>query len=51
MYSRSRYDPKAERAYAEHVLREQIEEWSREAEQQQDESFHYASAAGFDPQP
>jgi hypothetical protein len=51
MYSSSRYDPKAERAYAEQVLREQMEEWSREADQQQDESFHYASASGFDPQP
>lgn len=51
MYSRSRHDPKAEHAYAAHILREQMEEWSREAEQQQDESVHYASAAGFDPQP
>ena len=45
------YDPEAERAYAEQVLREQMEEWSREDEQEQDQSFHYGSAAGFDPQP
>jgi hypothetical protein len=47
----SPYDPEAERAYAEQVLREQMEEWSQEDEHEQDESFHYASAAGFDPQP
>jgi len=51
IYAPSVYDPEAERAYAEQVLRDQMEEWSREAEYQQEESFHYDSAAGFDPHP
>jgi len=51
MYSGSRYDAEAEREYAKQVLREQMEEWSQEDEQQQEGSFHYVSAAGFDPQP
>jgi hypothetical protein len=51
MYSRLTHDPKAERAYAEQVLREQMEEWTQEDEQEMDESFHYTRAAGFDPQP
>jgi hypothetical protein len=51
MYSTSRHDPAAEREYAEQVLREQMEEWTREDDQQQDESLQYASAAGFDPHP
>lgn len=51
MYSCSRHDRRAERVYAEHVLREQMEEWSREAEQQQDERLHYGSTTSFDPQP
>jgi len=44
----SPYDPEAERAYAEQVLREQMEEWSQQDEQTQDESFSYGSAAHFD---
>jgi hypothetical protein len=32
-------------------LREQMEEWSQQDEHEQDESFHYARAAGFDLQP
>jgi hypothetical protein len=51
LYRPSSYDPEQERAYAEHVLRTQMEEWTQESEQQQDEAFHYARAAGFDHQP
>ncbi len=51
MYSNSRYDPYAEREYAEQVLREQMEEWTQENEQEQGESFHYGSTAGFDLHP
>jgi hypothetical protein len=43
------YDPEQERAYAEQVLREQMAEWTQEDEQEQDEAFNCASAAGFDP--
>jgi hypothetical protein len=45
------YDPEEERAYAEHILRNQLEEWSQEDEQQPDDSFHYARAVGFDHHP
>jgi hypothetical protein len=45
------HDPEQERAYVEHVLHTQMEEWTQESEQQQDEGFHYARAAGFDHQP
>jgi hypothetical protein len=45
------YDPEAERGYAEHVLRVQMEEWSHDDAQEQDGSFHYGHASGFDPQP
>lgn len=51
MYSSSRHDPKAERQYADEVLREQMEEWSQEDEQEAEESFQCARAVGFDPQP
>jgi len=51
LYAPRPYDPEAERAYAEQVLREQMEEWSQEDEQEQDGAFHYAKAGGFDPQP
>jgi hypothetical protein len=32
-------------------LRERMEEWRQEDEQEQNEAFSYARAAGFDPQP
>ncbi|HXQ25960.1 MAG TPA: hypothetical protein VN822_06105 [Candidatus Acidoferrales bacterium] len=51
LYRPSAYDPEQERADAEHVLRMQLDEWTQDGEQQQDEAFHYASAGGFDPQP
>jgi hypothetical protein len=44
----SPYDPEAERAYAEQVLRDQMEEWSQGDEQAQDETFSYGSASHFD---
>jgi hypothetical protein len=49
LYAPRPYDPEQERAYAEHVLWTQIEEWADE--QQQDEAFHYARAGGFDHEP
>ena len=49
LYAPRPYDPEQERAYAEHVLRAQVEEWADE--QEQDETFHYARAGGFDHQP
>jgi len=51
MYAPSVYDPEQERAHAEQVLREQMEEWSQEDEQAQDETFSYGSAAHFDLHP
>jgi hypothetical protein len=51
IYAPSVYDPEQERAYAEQVLREQMDEWTQEDEQEQDEAFNYASAAGFDLHP
>lgn len=51
LYRPSSYDPEQERAYAEHILRMQLDEWTQDSEQQPDEAFHYASAAGFDPHP
>ena len=52
LYTPSLYDPAEERAYADHVLRTQMDEWTQEEEQAADhEAFHYGSAAGFDPQP
>ncbi len=41
------HDAEQEHAYAEHVLRTQMEEWSHEGKQQH-EGFDYGSAAGFD---
>ncbi len=52
MYAPRPYDPEQERAHAEQVLREQMEEWRHEEEHASDnEVFTYASAAGFDPHP
>lgn len=52
LHSPTVYDPEAERGHAEQVLRDQMEEWTREEEQAaQDEAFSYGRAAAFDPQP
>lgn len=51
MYAPSVYDPEQERADAEQVLREQMEEWRQEDEQEQDQTFSYGSTAGFDAHP
>jgi hypothetical protein len=45
------HDPEQERAYAEHVLRMQLDEWTQDSEQQQDEVFHYGRTVGFDHHP
>lgn len=49
LYRHRPYDPEQERAYAEHVLRTQMEEWTQDNEQQQGDQ--YVRAAGFDHHP
>jgi hypothetical protein len=53
LYAPRPYDPEQERAAAERFLRMQIDEWTHgeDQTQEQDGSFRYARAAGFDPHP
>ncbi|MDP9128351.1 MAG: hypothetical protein M3N08_08860 [Pseudomonadota bacterium] len=53
LYAARPYDPEQERAYAEHVLRAQIDEWTRDEEptEEHGEAYRYGSAVAFDPHP